>query len=107
MNFEIAARAIVGSKKPQQDAWRVFGARGADAGASAERGSAPLSGPALVVLADGIGGYAGGDVASKLVCENFTRTFFAANGQANDRLYQGLASANQAIAKEKRERPDL
>lgn len=106
MKLEVAARAIVGSKKPQQDAWRVLGARGADTG-TGERGSSVLPGGALVILADGIGGYAGGDVASKLACDNFGRTFFATSGDARNRLYQGLAAANQAIAKEKRERPDL
>lgn len=106
MRLDISARAIVGSKEPQQDSWRVFNARGENltnrAAATATTGDGTL-----VVVADGIGGYAGGEIASKLACDAFGAAFFTLDGAVGDRLGRGLEAANLAIADEKRRRPDL
>jgi serine/threonine protein phosphatase PrpC len=107
MRLEISGRAIVGSKDPQQDSWRVYNARGEDLSDRAARMATTGDGT-LVVLADGIGGYAGGEVASRLACDAFGATFFADEDDAVDkRLRRALEAANAAIGEEKQRRPDL
>jgi serine/threonine protein phosphatase PrpC len=107
MRLEIAARAIVGSKEPQEDSWRVFNARGENLSNSAGSGAVAAVDGTLVVVADGIGGYAGGSVASRLACDSFGTSFFSAGGSVSDRLERALDAANTAIAQEKRRNPDL
>ncbi len=65
MKFQAAARAIRGSKDTQEDAWRVYDAKGGDAGEiAASDAGVTLSGGGLLLVADGIGGHYGGDVAA-------------------------------------------
>jgi PPM family protein phosphatase len=106
MRLEISGRSIVGSKEPQQDSWRVFNARGEDISNRAAVAATAGDGT-LVIVADGIGGYAGGEIASKLACDAFGATFFEAQGSVRDRLGRALEAANAAIGDEKRRRPDL
>src|SRR5229473_3021819 len=106
MRLDISARAIVGSKEPQQDSWRVFNARGEDVSNRAAR-TATTGDGTLVVVADGIGGYAGGEIASKLACDAFGTAFFKLDGAVGDRLGRALGAANAAIADEKQRSPDL
>jgi protein phosphatase len=115
MRLDISARTIVGSKEPQQDSWRVF-ARGQDVSSRAAR-TATTGDGTLVIVADGIGGYAGGEIASKLACDAFGKTFFEAGGSVDERtmddrvvgdcLKRALGAANAAIAAEKQRSPDL
>ncbi len=70
----------------------------------------------LFVVADGMGGYAGGDVASKLACETIEKTFRSGKAQASheerkserprraDELVYALEAANDAIRAEARKR---
>lgn len=99
MKFQAAARAIRGSKDTQEDAWRLYDAKGADAGdiAASDAGVA-LSGGGLLLVADGIGGHYGGDVASSITADTFVKTFFAGGGAAEERLKTSLVAANQAVA---------
>jgi len=106
MRLEISARAIVGSKEPQQDSCRVFNARGENLSNRAA-GTVTAGDGTLVVVADGIGGYAGGEIASRLACDAFGIAFFALDDAVGDRLGRALEAANAAIADEKRRRPDL
>lgn len=106
MRLEISGRAIVGSKEPQQDSWRVFNARGENLSNRAAVAATAGDGT-LVIVADGIGGYAGGEIASELACDAFGTTFFAIEGPVRDRLGRALEAANAAIGDEKRRRPDL
>lgn len=107
MRLEISGRAIVGSKEPQQDSWRVFNARGEDVSQKAQSSAVVAGDGTLVVVADGIGGYAGGEIASRLACDAFGRAFFGQDGPVPDRLLRALAVANAAIAEEKGRSPDL
>lgn len=52
----------------------------------------------LCVLADGMGGHAGGDVASQLAVDVFIDHFKGADGETPARLHGALRAANQAIA---------
>ena len=99
MKFQAAARAIRGSKDTQEDAFRVCNAKGGDAGAiaSGDAGVA-LSGGGLLLVADGIGGHFGGDIASAITADTFVRTFFAGGGGVEERLRTSLNAANQAVA---------
>jgi PPM family protein phosphatase len=106
MRFDIAARAILGKRSSQQDAWRVYDERGTDLGAKAETGSVPAGDRTLVIVADGVGGYAGGEEASKLACDAFASSFLKGQGTVEARLRQALDTANAAIGTAQRQQPD-
>lgn len=108
MKFQAAARAIRGTKDTQEDAYRIFDAKGEDAGEiSASGAGVALSGGGFLLVADGIGGHYGGDVASTITADTFTRTFFAGSGNARERLKTSLNAANQAIAEAQAKEPGL
>lgn len=108
MKFQAAARAIPGSKEVQEDAWRVYDAKGGDAGeiAASDAGVA-LSGGGLVLVADGIGGHHGGEVASAITGDTFVREFFATTGNAESRLKSALGAANTAVGDAQQKEPSL
>ena len=64
-------------------------------------------GGSFAVLADGMGGHAGGALASRLVCENFLSTAVMAEGDAQVRLIAALHAANEAIASKVADNPLL
>lgn len=108
MKFQAAARAIRGSKDTQEDAWRVYDAKGADAGEiAASDAGVTLSGGGLLLVADGIGGHYGGDVASRITADTFVKTFFSNSGECENRLTASLAAANQAVAAAQEKEPGL
>ena len=51
------------------------------------------------VLADGMGGRAGGAIASRTVCESFVRACAKCHGPWAERLWSALEAANVAIAR--------
>lgn len=85
-----AARATIGMRTNQEDAFEIWPS---GAQASAQRGEGLLA-----VVADGMGGHAGGEVAGKLACETFVSTFTNADLGAGERLKLALDSGNAAIA---------
>lgn len=108
MKLQAAARAIRGSKDVQEDAFRVHDAKGQDAGeiAASDAGVA-LSGGGLVLVADGIGGHYGGDIASAVTADAFVKTFFGGGSGAEARLKASLEAANQAVAAAQEKEPGL
>jgi protein phosphatase len=60
-----------------------------------------------MILADGMGGYEGGAVASSCAVETFMDTYHAAKGSAAGRLRQALQQTNQQLALEKQSKPKL
>jgi PPM family protein phosphatase len=93
-HFEQAIAASQGARRYQEDAASVWPIP-----------DAPLS--LLAVLADGMGGHAGGAKASQLVCEKTIESFRQSTGETPARLTQALSAANDAIARTVDNNPSL
>ncbi|HYD15377.1 MAG TPA: protein phosphatase 2C domain-containing protein [Hyphomicrobium sp.] len=85
-----AARATTGTRANQEDAFEIW---------PSEAQAAPQKGEALLaVVADGMGGHAGGEVAGQLACETFVAAFTEQDGPTKARLRMALDAGNSAIA---------
>jgi len=82
--FDYASRASKGARSYQEDAAAVAGPQGPQA--------------LTAVLADGMGGHAGGALASSTACRVFLRAYETSSGDTPARLYEALLVANAAIA---------
>lgn len=85
---DLVGHGQIGGARPYQedDYWiTVFSGRG--------------DSDVLMVLADGMGGHRGGDVASLLAVEEFPEAFEKAGGTMAERLRAALDSANAAIGR--------
>lgn len=85
-----AARATIGTRSNQEDAFEIWPS-GAQAATSLGEGL-------LAVVADGMGGHAGGEIAGDLACRTFVSTFASGEGATAERLQRGLDAGNSAIA---------
>jgi len=94
----VATAQIIGDRDHQEDtlAMQAFAA---DTGTHA--------GELLLVLADGMGGYAGGDVASKLVVKHFSEAYTESAENIPGALGSGLNIANEWLANAVVEIPKL
>jgi protein phosphatase len=91
VDFKYAIRAAQGARSYQEDAAEVRH----DAGGL------------TAVLADGMGGHAGGAVASGLASTRFLEAFSLSAGDMSARLTEALAHANSAIAEKADQSPAL
>lgn len=98
MPVAVATAQITGARDYQEDTVAVQ-VLAADAAAHA--------GELLLVLADGMGGHAGGEVASRLVVEQFCRAYAASPANIADALRSSLDSANERLAEAAADAPRL
>ncbi|MEM7774956.1 MAG: protein phosphatase 2C domain-containing protein [Pseudomonadota bacterium] len=104
--LDTACRSIVGARSRQEDAavlWpgaTTFSIEGRD-------WPEPPDGVLLGVLADGMGGHAGGNIASEAACDLFVRAFSALKGDRRARLRRALDASNQGVAEIVKRNPDL
>ena len=87
-----AARATVGGRSGQEDAFRLWPGEGV-VPPKAE------SGGLLAVLADGMGGHTGGAIAGQTACRTFAEAFANSNAPPEARLKAALQASNEALAK--------
>ena len=111
---DLASRSLKGARAYQEDTCAFAAdsegaARGADLGARIEPAPSrtPKGEDLVAVLADGMGGHAGGARASQIACRHFLEAFTAARGAPDERLTLALMAANQAMANTVATEPDL
>lgn len=61
----------------------------------------------LMVLADGMGGHQGGEIASRCTVETFKNHYHAVSGQVAKRLYKALLQANHQLVLKAQSQPKL
>jgi PPM family protein phosphatase len=95
-NPSVFGAAIQGARADQQDSFRTR--------------RIESEGAWLLVLADGMGGHAGGAIASKIGVDAFVASFVSLRGRGaalEDALRSSLADVNRRIARTQALRPDL
>lgn len=96
MKFEIAAAATAGARPYQEDSWRIVLLDAGDGTAIPTERTPHLCDRALVLVADGVGGHGGGDVASRVVADGFVARYHA-DPDPEPRLRQALSEAGRAL----------
>jgi protein phosphatase len=101
--FEYASRASKGARSYQEDAAIVHAGDADHRSPASGRGITTLN----AVLADGMGGHAGGALASATACAFFLRAYATSSGEVPARLDEALRLANAAIGQHVEENPAL
>ena len=95
--FRYAARAMQGARDTQEDACK-FASPNGNGTVPLDRRVAPREQLLLAVLADGMGGHAGGAEASAVACDAFIAAYQSGTGAARARLAGALDTSNRAIS---------
>lgn len=93
-SYTSALAATRGMRNQQEDAAALWPG---PASAVAPFSRAPEGDLLIAVLADGMGGHAGGSLASRTVCTSFLSAFAQEPPPARERLRAGMTAANRAI----------
>ncbi|HUS98263.1 MAG TPA: protein phosphatase 2C domain-containing protein [Hyphomicrobiaceae bacterium] len=105
IEFDYGSAATRGQRSYQEDASAVWpGAVAFDLPVDLAR---PANGTLIAVLADGMGGHAGGAEASQTVCRCFIQHVATSADTDPSRLLSGLHAANDAISATVSEKPQL
>ncbi|MEQ1716591.1 MAG: protein phosphatase 2C domain-containing protein [Hyphomicrobium sp.] len=96
-SFEHAVAATRGAREYQEDTAAFWPGGEAPFMSAGVRTAAPVT-DGIAVLADGMGGHAGGALASRMACEAFLESIAGDRRSAYDRLQTALRAANAAIA---------
>jgi protein phosphatase len=105
LKFQHASRASQGARPYQEDASAVW--PGPDVRVPFAKVLPPEGTCLVAVLADGMGGHAGGELASTTICGRFIEYFLSAEGDGRERLAPSLAAANTAIGAKVAANPSL
>ena len=103
LKFRHASRASQGGRNYQEDASATW----PGTSALSPRTEPAEAGTLVAVLADGMGGHAAGDVASRIVCTQFLAAVAASTGTVQFRLARGLVEANEAIFRKVEAEPGI
>ncbi|MDX2308864.1 MAG: protein phosphatase 2C domain-containing protein [Hyphomicrobium sp.] len=99
--FDKAVAATRGARPYQEDTALLWPGEGQKAS------ELPEPATLVAILADGMGGHAGGALASHMACETFAAGYAAAEGDTRQRLFEALMRANDAIAAKVADNPVL
>jgi protein phosphatase len=105
-HFDHASRATRGAREYQEDTALIW-PEGSDPFVPAGEMAHAANGVVVAVLADGMGGHAGGALASRMACESFIARFSSADGPVSARLLGSLDAANIAIGEKVQQNPML
>ena len=98
LSVEVASAQLTGARELQEDALAIY---------VPVAGSGVRAGEVLLVLADGMGGHAGGEVASRLVVDSFCAAYHNSYASVTNAMRTSLDLANESLTRLIETEPNL